>query len=156
MPLMNKRSLRSLMRVQRIGRLATVDARDRPLIIPFCFVYDGDAFYSIVDEKPKRVAPEELARTRNIRANPEVALVVDHYEEDWLKLRFVLVRGRAAVLTAGEEYTRAVRMLRRKYQQYRKMNLTERPVIKIVPWKIVSWSAEERASPSSPRLRNQP
>jgi PPOX class probable F420-dependent enzyme len=143
---MDRRSLRSFMRAQRVGRMATVDARNRPVIVPLCFVYDGEAFYSALDEKPKKVGPEQLARTRNIRANPDVALVVDHYEEDWLELRFVLVRGKATVLFAGKEHTRALGMLRRKYPQYRKMNLAGRPILRIVPWKIVSWSAKKGTS----------
>ncbi len=147
---MDKRSLRSFLRDQRVGRLATVDAKNRPVVIPFCFVYNGEAFYSPLDEKPKTVDPEQLARTRNIRANPDVALVVDHYEEDWRKLRFVLVRGKATVLSGGKEHTRAVAMLRRKYFQYRDMDLAHRPVLKVVPWKIVTWSAAKGTFRFSP------
>ena len=140
---MNRRELQKFVRDQRIGHLATVDNQNRPIVVPFCFVYSGKAFYSPLDEKPKTVQPERLARVRNIRANPEVAVVIDHYEEDWGKLMFALVRGRARVLSGGKEHIRAVASLRRKYPQYRKMNLTERPVLKIVPWKIVCWRASE-------------
>ena len=131
------------MRDQRVGRLATVDNQNRPVVVPFCFVFNGKAFYSPLDEKPKKVPPERLARTRNIRANPDVALVIDHYEEDWGKLTFALVRGKATVLNGGKEHTRAVASLRRKYPQYRNMKLARRPILKIVPWKIVFWRASE-------------
>ena len=140
---MDKKALRSFMRIQRVGHLATVDNRNRPVLVPFCFVYNGKAFYSPLDEKPKTVPPERLARTRNIRANPDVALVVDHYEEDWRELMFALVRGKAKILNAGKEHTRAVASLRRKYPQYRNMKLANRPILKIIPWRIVCWSAKE-------------
>lgn len=127
----------------RVGHLATVDAKGRPVVVPCCFVYDGKAFYSSVDEKPKSVAPERLARSRNIRANPQVALALDHYEEDWSRLTFVLIRGRARLLHSGKEHRRALALLRRKYPQYRKMRLEDRPLIKIVPWKTWHWAAQD-------------
>ncbi len=130
------------LRAQRVGHLATVDARGRPVVVPFCFVYDGKAFYSSLDEKPKKVSPEKLRRARNIRVNPEVAVVIDHYEEDWGKLKFVLIRGRARILYSGKEHARAVELLRKKYAQYRRMRLENRPVVKIIPWGIREWTAD--------------
>jgi len=135
------KAVEALLHKQQVGRLATVDARGRPVVIPFCFVYDGKIFYSSLDEKPKSVAPEKLRRSRNILRNPEVAFVLDHYEEDWNRLWFVLVRGRARILRSGKEHVRALELLRRKYPQYRRMLLEKRPVIKIVPWKIRHWDA---------------
>ncbi len=126
---------------QRLGHLATVDALGRPVVVPFCFVYDGKAFYSSIDEKPKKVSPEKLRRAQNIRANPEVALVIDRYEEDWSRLRFVLIRGRARILYSGKEHARAIALLRKKYAQYRRMRIEGRPVLKIVPWRIFRWEA---------------
>lgn len=138
---MTANSLRAFLLKQRIGHLATVDAQSRPVVVPLCFAYDGAAFYSSLDEKPKRVSPEKLRRARNIRANPEVALVLDHYEEDWSRLKFVLIRGRARILHSGKEHARAVKLLREKYPQYRTMRLETRPVLKIVPWKMHHWDS---------------
>jgi PPOX class probable F420-dependent enzyme len=138
---MKPKEIETFLRKQRVARLATVDTRGRPVVIPFCFVYDGKIFYSSLDEKPKSVAPEKLRRSRNILRNPEVAFVVDHYEENWNRLWFVLVRGRAKILRSGKEHVRALELLRRKYPQYRRMVLENRPVIKIVPWKIRHWDA---------------
>ena len=67
----------------RVARLATLDAEYGPHIVPVCFVYDGKVFYSAVDRKPKRVAPERLARLRHIMASPQIALIIDEYREDW-------------------------------------------------------------------------
>lgn len=138
---MKPKELERFLRTQRVGRLATVDAKGRPAVIPFCFAYDGKTFYSSLDEKPKSVSPEKLRRTQNIRANPEVAMVLDHYDEDWTQLKFVLIRGRARILRSGKEHGRAVRLLRKKYSQYKTMRLETRPVLKIVPWRIFEWTA---------------
>jgi PPOX class probable F420-dependent enzyme len=101
----------------RVARLATVDARGRPHIVPICFVLSGDVLYSAIDRKPKRSL--RLKRLDNIRANPAVAVLVDHYEDDWSRLWWVRVRGRGRVLEEGEERERALALLTDKYPQYR-------------------------------------
>ncbi len=114
-------------------------------MIPVCYVFDGDAIYSVLDAKPKSTPLRQLRRVRNILANPQVSLVVDHYEEDWSRLRYVLVSGEAGLLEAGEEWSRAIVLLREKYPQYRDMNLDESPVIKITPVRFTPWSFEPEA-----------
>jgi PPOX class probable F420-dependent enzyme len=138
------RSIETFIRRQRVGHLATVDTAGRPVVVPFCFAYDGKAFYSSLDEKPKRAAPEKLRRTQNVRSNPEAALVLDHYEEDWRQLRFALIRGRARILHSGHEHGHAVALLRRKYPQHRTMRLGTRPILRIKPWRIFEWSAKSK------------
>jgi len=130
-----------MLREARVGRLATAGAEGQPHVIPVCFVFDGRSIYSPIDEKPKRSSPRGLRRIRNIKANPRVALVVDHYSEDWRQLRYVLVMGSAELLEAGTEHARAIALLREKYPQYRPMRLEERPVIKITPGRVVAWEA---------------
>jgi hypothetical protein len=68
--------------------------------------------------------------------------VVDHYEEDWTKLQYVMVTGDAELVESGEEWTRSIAMLREKYPQYQSMDLAESPVIKITPARFVPWSFE--------------
>ena len=130
-----------LIRSARIAHLATADAHGCPHVIPICFVFDGNYFYSPIDEKPKRTAPEKLKRVKNIRENAQVALVVDHYDEDWRKLSYVLVSGKARVLLSGASHRKAVTLLRRKYSQYRKMRIDRLPIILIRPTRMTSWGA---------------
>src|SRR5262249_54808302 len=73
--------IRARLETMRIARLATVDAEKGPHVIPICFAWDGSVFYSAVDRKPKRVAPDRLLRVKNIRETPHVALLVDQYDE---------------------------------------------------------------------------
>lgn len=122
----------------RVGRLATVGPDGSPHVVPICFAFDGTSFYSVIDQKPKRVEPAALRRVRNLTQNPSVSLVIDHYDEDWTKLGFVLVSGSADILSA-EDWARAVALLRAKYPQYREMDLEGRPVIRIVPARVTAW-----------------
>ena len=128
-----------LIRSARVAHLATADRNGQPHVIPICFVFDGKCFYSPIDEKPKRVAPRKLKRLRNIEANPNVALVIDRYDEDWQKLAYVLVSGTAQMVVRGKRHEKAVLLLRKKYRQYRAMAIHERPIISITPNRIVVW-----------------
>jgi PPOX class probable F420-dependent enzyme len=114
-------------------------------VVPICFAVAGERLYSAIDEKPKRAAPSRLRRVRNIVANPHVALVVDAYREDWRRLWFVLVLGTAEVIhPEAPEHAAALRLLRRKYRQYRTMRLEERPVLAVTTRRIVTWPRRER------------
>ena len=129
-----------------MGRLATADARGRPHVVPVCFAAEAAAVYHAIDRKPKGRPPERLARVRNIAANPHVALLVDHYEENWEQLWFVLVRGWARLLPGGAARARGLALLRRKYPQYRQGLLAEDAlVIAIRPETVSTWGAREAA-----------
>jgi|TARA_B110000116_G_scaffold111316_1_gene96559 PPOX class probable F420-dependent enzyme len=130
------------LRSARAGHLATADANGQPHVIPVCYVFDGQTIYSVLDAKPKTTSLRQLRRVRNILANPHVSLVVDHYEEDWTRLQYVMVTGDAELLESGEEWNRAIAMLREKYPQYQSMDLGESPVIKITPARFVPWTFE--------------
>ncbi|MET0849818.1 MAG: TIGR03668 family PPOX class F420-dependent oxidoreductase, partial [Candidatus Rokuibacteriota bacterium] len=112
-----------------------------PHVVPVCYATDGRAYYSPIDAKPKRTPPEQLKRVRNIRKNPQVALLIDHYEEDWTRLRFMMVQGRAELLQDGVEWRAARSLLQAKYPQYQALPLGPSGlVIKIVPEHVVRWS----------------
>lgn len=128
----------------RVARFATLNVEGRPHIVPICFVYDGKVFYTAVDRKPKRVPPERLARLQNIRAMPHVALLIDEYDEDWTRLWYILIRGKAKLLpkSADEERARAIRKLRTKYPQYTQgMLADDAPVIRITPERVTAWGS---------------
>ncbi|MCO5220258.1 MAG: TIGR03668 family PPOX class F420-dependent oxidoreductase [Thermomicrobiales bacterium] len=130
----------------RSGHLATVTSGGQPLVVPCCFAIaerDGrPTVVSVLDTKPKSVDVKQLARVRNIEANPCVCLTVDDYSESWDRLRFVQLRGSATVLEAGSTATvYAIERLREKYAQYRDMPLEHAPVIEIGELSAFSWSA---------------
>lgn len=125
----------------RTGHLATADLSGAPHVVPVCFVCDGSTVYSVLDQKPKRTSLTRLRRVRNIQANPQVSLVVDHYQEDWQGLWYILVQGRAELLLEGPEQELAIKLLREKYPQYRDMEIDGNPVIKVSPTWVVAWRA---------------
>lgn len=136
---------RAYLESARVGRLATADADGRPHAVPVCFAFAGERIVTPVDEKPKSVAPEELRRSRDVRENPYVALVVDHYTEDWPRLGWVQVWGTAVHLDPGDpDHSTVVAALREKYDQYADHALEERPVIVVSPGSVRSWGDLER------------
>jgi len=128
------------LRSARTGHLATADANGQPHVIPICYAFDGETIYSVLDAKPKTTPFKNLRRVRNILANPQVSIVVDHYAEDWKQLQYVMVIGEASLLESGEEWAGSIIMLRKKYDPYKDMDLDESPVIKITPTRFVPWS----------------
>lgn len=133
------REVEGFIQSQRVARLATVDERGRPHVVPIVFACAEDRLYTPIDLKPKTVAPHRLRRVRNIAANPQVQVLLDNYDEDWAKLRYVQLRGRAELLEDGDEHRHALRLLERKYKQYAHLPLRGRPVIKVVIEGVVSW-----------------
>jgi PPOX class probable F420-dependent enzyme len=131
---------RELMDRSRIARLATADGQGRPHVIPLCYARVGDVIVFVVDEKPKRPG-KTLKRMRNIAENPTVALVVDVYDEDWRRLEYALVHGRAEVVENPEERRRALEALRDRYPQYRSMTLDapHNEVVRITPARVHHW-----------------
>jgi PPOX class probable F420-dependent enzyme len=103
----------------RVARLATVDAAGRPHLVPVVFAAAGDLVFSAVDAKPKRTT--RLRRLENVRHNPRVALLADHYDDaDWGALWWVRADGSARVLEHDDaEARRGIELLTRRYAQYR-------------------------------------
>ena len=136
-------ALKEFLDLHRVARLATLDPNGWPTVLPVCYVVDGQSLYSGVDEKPKRVSSARLGRIRNIELHPRVSLVIDHYEDDWSRLAYVLIWGLAAVLDPGSaEHARAIALLREKYPQYLTIAIQKQPVIKVTPRRSKFWSTE--------------
>jgi PPOX class probable F420-dependent enzyme len=121
----------------RVARLATIDPDGRPHLVPIVFALEGDTLYSGVDAKPKRST--RLRRIENARQRPDVAVLVDEYHDEWRRLWWVRLRGRARVLDGGEEAERALALLVAKYEQYRR-SPPSGPVlaVDVVEWR--GWS----------------
>jgi len=123
---------------RRVGHLATADRGGAPHVVPVCFALEAEALYITIDEKPKR--PDvPLKRLRNIAENPAVAVVVDRYDDDWTRLGWVMLRGRADILTGGEEHARAQALLRARYPQLNEMDIASLPVIAMRLDRVTSW-----------------
>ena len=135
---MNEDTARRRLSEARVGRLATITPAGRPHTVPCCFALDGDRIVSAVDAKPKSTLA--LARLANLRAHPEVALLVDHYEEDWAALWWVRADGAAAIIDDPAEMTGPLRLLAGRYRQYQ-ASPPAGPVIAIAVTRWTGWSA---------------
>jgi PPOX class probable F420-dependent enzyme len=120
---------------RRIGRLATANAAAMPQVMPICFAIHEDSLYTALDEKPKRA--RDAKRLKNIRENPHVTFLADHYDEDWSRLGWVMLRGRAEILDRGDEFEHGGTLLRKRYGQYASMSLA--PVIAVRILQVRSW-----------------
>ena len=118
----------------RVARLATVDADGRPHLVPITFAAAGDVIWTAVDHKPKR--SRALKRLDNIRANPAVSVLVDHYDDDWTRLWWVRADGTAVIRDDAPE---ALALLAAKYPHYR----TTPPSGPFIEIGVARWTAWE-------------
>jgi PPOX class probable F420-dependent enzyme len=144
--------VRRFLSLSRVAHLATAAPDAVPHAVPLCFWFDSANFYFVIDEKPKRQSGLKLKRMRNIAANPRVSLLIDHYEEDWTQLAYVLVNGVARIVEGHEEYMLALRNLRDKYPQYRNMALSYETnlMVRIEPMQVHIWGSCFRDASGSP------
>ena len=105
----------------RVARLATVTQSGAAHIVPITFAVVGEStIVTAVDDKPKRT--RSLKRLDNIAHDPAVAVLVDHYSDDWAELWWVRADGRARILgPEGDEELRqlAIASLTDRYPPYR-------------------------------------
>ena len=131
-------TMRGLVEPAPVGRLATVRDDGRAHVVPTCFVLSHDVVYTAVDDKPKR--HERLQRVRNIAATGTASLLIDNYDDDWSRLWWVRLDGRARVVGSDAEIERAIRSLLDKYIQYRD-HPPAGPVLALDVDDWVGWSA---------------
>ncbi|MGZ4682810.1 MAG: TIGR03668 family PPOX class F420-dependent oxidoreductase [Acidimicrobiales bacterium] len=146
----------------RVARLATSDPGGRADLVPITFALVGAdtalRLVTAVDHKPK--STRRLRRLDHIRDRPEVALLVDHYDDhDWDRLWWIRIRGTARVIDAEGEGRALVDALVAKYAQYRETRPAG-PVIEVTPTAWQWWSATGRAgrwpTPSPTTEQEQP
>lgn len=126
----------------RVARLATVDALGRPHLVPVCFALDGDTIVSAVDAKPKTTTA--LRRLANVRVNPAVSLLVDHYDDDWSRLWWARADGDARVVEDGPEHAHGCALLVARYTQYSDMP-PRGPVVIVTVRRWSGWSWRQDA-----------
>jgi len=121
----------------RVARLATVDPEGRPHLVPIVYALARETIYSVVDAKPKRTT--ELHRLQNVRSNPWVSALVDHYDDaDWSALWWARADGAARVLGRDEPESRgAVEILAGRYPQQRATG----PVLAVDVKRWSGWAA---------------
>lgn len=138
---MDSDTARRMFEDARVARLATVDPEGRPHLVPVTFAVQDQRVVTAVDHKPKRST--DLRRLRNIRTNPHVSLLADHYEDDWTRLWWSRADGRAEVAEDGPDRTAALDALAAKYPQYR----DRRPAGPVILVEVTHWSGWRYSDP---------
>jgi nitroimidazol reductase NimA-like FMN-containing flavoprotein (pyridoxamine 5'-phosphate oxidase superfamily) len=124
----------AFVRTQRVARLATVGADRVPHNVPVCTVNISGHIYFASAANARKI--------RNVRRNPNVALVFDHYTERWPQLAGVTINGTATVIERGAAFTRARLSLYRKYRQYARLAPVEEResvIVRVTPTACQSW-----------------
>ena len=137
---MNKEA-ESYLRTKERGFLATM-GEEGPTVIPVCFAYESGKIYSAIDRKPK--SGHTLARVKNIERNPRVAFILDTYSDDWRRLSYLLVHGKASLVRDQGEKSRAKNLLLSKYPQYRWLGLDGSRTIRITIESLKLWKFQSR------------
>ncbi len=137
---MNGDEARARFTAARVATLATADRTGRPHVVPVVFAVAGDTIYTVTDAKRKRTAA--LRRLDNVRENPAVALLVDHYDDsDWDALWWVRADGKGRLLDSEDaEAGRAIGLLARRYPQ-------QRAVGSVLAIDVTRWSGWEATGP---------
>jgi PPOX class probable F420-dependent enzyme len=132
---------RALLLKEPIARLGLIDDDGAPRVLPVTFALAGGALVSAIDHKHKVVAGERLARVRWLRARPQAALTIDHYDADWSRLAWVQALGEVTVSDA-HSVPESIAALRTRYQQYEQLPPAG-PVLVLTPRRLLWWRASE-------------
>jgi PPOX class probable F420-dependent enzyme len=130
---------REMLEEARVARLGLLDADARPRVLPVTFAVAEGAVWSAVDDKPKRLPGDEVARVRFLRRRPEAALCVDRYEDDWSRLAWVQLLGRVEVIEPEEEEA-GLEALVAKYRPYRERR-PPGPLLRLGVERALQWRA---------------
>ena len=128
-----------------VARLASRANDGRPHQVPIVFARSRGRLWSPIDGKSKQGG--ELVRVRNLRAHPEISLLLDDYSSDWAQLWWIRIDATAQVLqpvsVSDPEVSAAIAALEAKYPQYATVSVlrADPTLIAFEPGRIVSWTA---------------
>ena len=111
-------ALKEFIAAARVCRIASVRPDGTPHVVPVCPAFDGEATV-YVDIGERYTTAEAL------RANPNVAVLIDEYDDDWSRLKAALLRCRVEE-AVGEEKDRAWGMIREKFPQHEEIGWVPR------------------------------
>ena len=132
---------KTLIKGTKVARLPTVDQKSHPYVVPVVFVFHKNSFFIPIDEKTKTVNPKKLKRVKNIEKNPNVTILIDKYQDDWKKLFFLMIHGKAKMIDEKNSklMDKIHELLILKYPQYKKIGVGN-SCIMIEPTKVTIWN----------------
>ena len=119
---------------ERVCRVATAGGRGMPHLVPVCqAVAAGKIYFASGNDGRKAL---------NLAQNPQVAVTVDLYSEDWAHLKGVMVQGRARLIQRGATFRRIRALLYKKYPQYPReaaLDESDSVVVEVTPTRVFTW-----------------
>lgn len=126
-----------MLRWARVARVASAGPGGVPHLVPVCPLLVRDKIYFGSGKRGRKVW--------NVKANPQLAVTVDEYSDDWGALRGVMVQGRAAIVERGPRFRRIRRLLYRKYPQYPEeaaLDESDSLMIELTPTHVFTWGLD--------------
>jgi PPOX class probable F420-dependent enzyme len=127
--------VRRLLDEGRRGVMTTLDPYGSAHSVPVVFAVVDDEIVSPIDHKPK--TGQVLARVKNLRRDPRATLLVDHWDEDWTKLVWLMIRGTAHV--DEEPPIDLMRAINARYPPYAADERHD-AIIRLRPTRLTWWS----------------
>jgi len=136
-PVRLTKRVESLLRWERVCRVATAGPGGMPHVVPVCHVVTDGKIYFASGRDGRKVL--------NLRANARIALTVDLYTEQWSGLKGVMVQGKPRLIERGPAFRRIRRLLYAKYPQYpdeAALEESDSVVVEVTPARVFTWGLE--------------
>ena len=133
---LNKKAAK-LIAHERVCRVATTGSNGRPHLVPVVHILAGDKIYFGSGDDGRKV--------QNLRENPQIAITIDLYSEDWSQLRGVMVQGTARLIERGTRFKQARARLYAKYRQYAKeaaLSPSDSVIVEVTPTHVFTWGLD--------------
>ena len=119
---------------ERVCRVATIDERGAPHVVPVCHVLtDGKVYFATAGDSQK---------AKNLKADPRLTVLMDLYAEDWSSLKGAMMQGSARLIRRGPEFRKIRALLYQKYPQYPEdaaLAEADDVIVEMTPTHVASW-----------------
>jgi nitroimidazol reductase NimA-like FMN-containing flavoprotein (pyridoxamine 5'-phosphate oxidase superfamily) len=132
-----KKKVAQLIARERVCRVATVNENGMPHLIPVCPVLANGKIYFGSGNDARKV--------KNLQKNPQVAVTVDLYSDDWAHIKGVMVQGTAKLFARGPRFRKIRERLYEKYPQYRSdaaLSPSDSVVVEVTPTAVFDWELD--------------
>jgi nitroimidazol reductase NimA-like FMN-containing flavoprotein (pyridoxamine 5'-phosphate oxidase superfamily) len=132
-----KRKVAQLIERERVCRVATVNENGMPHLIPVCAVLANGKIYFASGNDARKV--------KNLEKNPQVAVTVDLYSDDWAHIKGAMVQGTAKLFARGPRFRKIRDLLYVKYPQYRTeaaLATSDSVVVEVTPTAVFDWELD--------------
>ncbi len=132
-----KRKVAQLIERERVCRVATVNENGMPHLVPVCAVLANGKIYFGSGNDGRKV--------QNLEKNPQVAVTVDLYSDDWAHIKGVMVQGTAKLFARGPRFRKIRDLLYVKYPQYRTdaaLATSDSVIVEVTPTAVFGWGLD--------------